>query len=38
LLETSDANGRDSNWRRAWTFELSDNGHVYGAAFIAVRV
>jgi hypothetical protein len=33
-----DADGRDGHRRRAWTFELADNGHVYCAAIIAIGV
>jgi hypothetical protein len=36
LPEIGDAGRRDDNRRRAWTFELPDNGHVYGTAMIAI--
>lgn len=38
LPKINDAGGRDGNRRRAWTLELSDNGHVYGTAILAIRV
>ena len=36
LPEISDGGERNNDWRRAWTFELSDNGHVYSTVMIAI--